>query len=168
MNFKQGLEINGMEIWLIYPLKKHVTTKWCYLCFMSLNVLCMLLSVLPLTPRHKGTCSHSVAGCRQCGKPESGRNAAEGCHSQQQAPPGWIAKLCLLQSMLKAKVHPLHIHLRKTQQSLSQWFQNDKFVTAKWTWFSFYIWSCQSESRHSFSLGHIKVEIQISLDLPPW
>lgn len=43
---------------------------------------------------------------RQCGKPESGRNVAEGCHSQQQALAGWIAKLCLLQTMLRAKVHP--------------------------------------------------------------
>lgn len=82
---------------------------------MSLNVFCMLPSALPLTLRHKGTCSHLVAGCTQYVKPETGRNAAEGCHSQQQALTGWIAKLCLLQSVLKTKVHPLHIHPRKAQ-----------------------------------------------------
>lgn len=83
--FQAGTWDNGMKIWLIYPLIQYVTTKWYYLCFMSLNVFCMLLSVLPLTLRHKGACLHLAADCRQCEKAETGRSAAEGCHSQQQA-----------------------------------------------------------------------------------
>lgn len=45
----------------------------------------MLLSVLPLTLGHKGTCSHLAAGCRQYLKRENGRNADRDCYSWQQA-----------------------------------------------------------------------------------
>lgn len=153
-----------MEIQLIYPLKKLVTTKWYYLCFMSLNVFCMLLSVLPLTLRHQGTCLPLAAGCRQYAKPENGKNAAVSCHAQQLVLTVLMADLCLF-----------IVHVEDQGSSFAhkpycaflegQWFQNDKFITVRSTRFRLYIWS-KSESRHYFSLQHVKAEIQVALDAP--